>query len=90
MGDLPLTTVRLYERLRRIPIQSRRGQEPIRLLIPLVMAVTGYIDPAACYLDVGSSYPRCAAASKGGVVRPLKFHAGEHSSWNNKGNVSWV
>ena len=36
------------------------------------------IDPAACYFDVGSSYPGGAAAAKGGVVRPLK------------GIVSWV
>ena len=37
-----------------------------------------HIDPAACYFDVGSFHPGCAAAPKGGVVRPLK------------GNVSWV
>ncbi|NHI92595.1 MAG: hypothetical protein EAX96_08835 [Candidatus Lokiarchaeota archaeon] len=37
-----------------------------------------HIDPAACFLDVGSSYPGCEAATKGGAVRPLK------------GNVSWV
>jgi len=36
-----------------------------------------HIDPAACYLDVGSSYPGGAAATKGEVVRLLK------------GNVSW-
>ncbi len=29
MGNLALTIVQLYERLRRIPKQSRRGQEPI-------------------------------------------------------------
>jgi hypothetical protein len=49
----------------------------------------GYIDLAACFLDVGSSYPGGAhnferidaevrTTSKGGAVRPLK------------GNVSWV
>ena len=37
-----------------------------------------HIDPAACFLDVGSSYPGHAAMAKGGAVRPLK------------GNVSWV
>ncbi len=31
-----------------------------------------HIDLAVCYFDVGSSYPGCAAAAKGGVVRPLK------------------
>ena len=31
-----------------------------------------HIDLAACYFDVGSSYPGGAAAAKGGVVRPLK------------------
>jgi hypothetical protein len=49
----------------------------------------GHIDLAACFLDVGSSYPGGAhnfkrvnaevrTTSKGGAVRPLK------------GNVSWV
>lgn len=37
-----------------------------------------HIDGEACYIDVGSSYPGCAAASKGGGVHPLK------------GIVSWV
>ena len=37
-----------------------------------------HIDLAACYFEVGSSYPGGAAAAKGGVVRPLK------------GIVSWV
>ena len=37
-----------------------------------------YIDGAACYIDVGSSYPGRAEASKGGGVHPLK------------GIVSWV
>jgi hypothetical protein len=37
-----------------------------------------YIDLAACFLDVGSSYPPGAEAGKGRAVRPLK------------GNVSWV
>ena len=37
-----------------------------------------HIDPAACYLDVGSFHPGCAAAAKGEVVRLLK------------GIVSWV
>ena len=36
------------------------------------------IDGAACYIDVGSSYPGRAEASKGGGVHPLK------------GIVSWV
>ena len=36
------------------------------------------IDGAVCYIDVGSSYPGCAEASKGGGVHPLK------------GIVSWV
>ena len=36
------------------------------------------IDGAACYIDVGSSYPGCAEAAKGGGVHPLK------------GIVSWV
>ena len=36
------------------------------------------IDGAACYIDVGSSYPGCAEAAKGGGVHPLK------------GFVSWV
>ena len=31
-----------------------------------------HIDPAACYLDVGSFHPGCAAAAKGEVVRLLK------------------
>ncbi len=39
---------------------------------------SGGIDPAACYLDVGSSSPGAAQDAKGRVVRPLK------------GNVSWV
>ena len=30
------------------------------------------IDGAVCYIDVGSPYPRCAEASKGGGVHPLK------------------
>ncbi len=38
----------------------------------------GLIDLAACFLDVGSSYPPGAEAGKGRAVRPLK------------GNVSWV
>ncbi len=36
------------------------------------------IDGAACYIDVGSSYPGRAEATKGGGVHPLK------------GIVSWV
>jgi len=36
------------------------------------------IDGEACYIDVGSSYPGCAEAAKGGGVHPLK------------GIVSWV
>ena len=36
------------------------------------------IDGAVCYIDVGSSYPGCAEAAKGGGVHPLK------------GFVSWV
>ena len=36
------------------------------------------IDGEACYIDVGSSYPGRAEASKGGGVHPLK------------GIVSWV
>jgi hypothetical protein len=31
-----------------------------------------HIDPAACYLDVGSSSPGAAHDAKGRVVRPLK------------------
>ncbi len=30
------------------------------------------IDGAACYIDVGSSYPGRAEAAKGGGVHPLK------------------
>ncbi|RLG33321.1 hypothetical protein DRN98_04075 [Methanosarcinales archaeon] len=37
-----------------------------------------HIDGVACYFDVGSSYPGCAEAAKGGGVHPLK------------GFVSWV
>ena len=37
-----------------------------------------HIDGAACYIAVGSSYPGCAEAAKGGGVHPLK------------GIVSWV
>jgi hypothetical protein len=37
-----------------------------------------FIDGAACYIDVGSSYPGRAEAAKGGGVHPLK------------GIVSWV
>ncbi len=37
-----------------------------------------HIDGAACYIDVGSSYPGGAEAAKGGGVHPLK------------GFVSWV
>ena len=37
-----------------------------------------FIDGAACYIDVGSSYPGSAEATKGGGVHPLK------------GIVSWV
>ena len=36
------------------------------------------IDGAACYIDVGSSYPGAAEGTKGGGVHPLK------------GIVSWV
>ena len=36
------------------------------------------IDGAACYIDVGSSYPSCAEAAKGVGVHALK------------GIVSWV
>lgn len=36
------------------------------------------IDGEVCYIDVGSSYPGCAAAANGGGVHPLK------------GFVSWV
>ena len=36
------------------------------------------IDGAVCYIDVGSSYPGGAEATKGGGVHPLK------------GFVSWV
>ena len=31
-----------------------------------------HIALVACYFDVVSSYPGCAEAPKGGVVRPLK------------------
>ena len=31
-----------------------------------------HIDGAVCYIAVGSSYPGCAAAAKGGGVHPLK------------------
>lgn len=31
-----------------------------------------HIDGAVCYIDVGSPYPGCAQASKGGGVHPLK------------------
>ena len=48
------------------------------LLIMFDIALCESIDLAACYFDVGSSYPGGAAAAKGGVVRPLK------------GIVSWV
>ena len=37
-----------------------------------------HIDGAACYIDVGSSYPGSAEATKGGGVHP------------SKGIVSWV
>ena len=37
-----------------------------------------HIDDAACYIDVGSSYPGHAEVAKGGGVHPLK------------GIVSWV
>jgi hypothetical protein len=37
-----------------------------------------HIDGAACYIDVGSSYPGAAEGTKGGGVHPLK------------GIVSWV
>ena len=37
-----------------------------------------HIDGAACYIDVGSSYPGAAEGAKGGGVHPLK------------GIVSWV
>ena len=37
-----------------------------------------HIDGAACYIDVGSSYPGRAEAAKGGGVHP------------SKGIVSWV
>ena len=37
-----------------------------------------HIDGAVCYIDVGSSYPGCAEAAKGGGAHPLK------------GIVSWV
>ena len=37
-----------------------------------------HIDGAVCYIDVGSSYPGGAEATKGGGVHPLK------------GFVSWV
>ena len=37
-----------------------------------------HIDGAACYIDVGSSYPGCAEAAKGVGVHQLK------------GIVSWV
>ncbi len=30
------------------------------------------IDGAVCYIAVGSSYPGCAVAAKGGGVHPLK------------------
>ncbi|RJQ16865.1 hypothetical protein C4573_02265 [Candidatus Woesearchaeota archaeon] len=37
-----------------------------------------HIDGAACYIDVGSSYPGAAEGAKGGGVHP------------SKGIVSWV
>ena len=30
------------------------------------------IDGAVCFIDVGSAYPGCAQAAKGGGVHPLK------------------
>ena len=45
----------------------------IELSLPRV-----HIDGAVCYIVVGSSYPGCAVAAKGGGAHPLK------------GNVSWV
>ena len=34
-----------------------------------------HIDPAVCFLDVGTCHPGSAVAAKGGVVHPLKTHA---------------
>ena len=39
---------------------------------------SAHSDGAACYIDVGSSYPGAAEGAKGGGVHPLK------------GIVSWV
>ena len=44
----------------------------------IYLCISGYIDGAVCYFDVGSSYPGGAEAAKGGGVHPLK------------GFVSWV
>ena len=46
------------------------------------------IDGAACYIDVGSSYPGRAEASKGGGVHPLKgLWAGFKTLWDSLFNI---
>jgi hypothetical protein len=49
-----------------------------------------HIDGAACYIDVGSSYPGCAEAAKGGGVHPLKGAQKQYFWHRNRGIVSWV
>jgi hypothetical protein len=62
----------------RIPLQGGGSDRKITPGVTESSRARVHIDPAACFLDVGSSYPGDAAVAKGGAVRPLK------------GNVSWV
>ena len=55
-------------------VNVRKGTSRITGLSPPIV----HIDGAVWYIAVGSSYPGCAEASKGGGVHPLK------------GIVSWV
>ena len=60
------------------PLMGAGGDRKVTPGITGSSRVRAPIDPAVCYIDVGSSHPGGAAAPKGGAARP------------SKGNVSWV
>ena len=52
-------------------VRAKNDRKVTSGIIELLPA-RAHIDPAACYLDVGSFHPGRAAAAKGEVVRLLK------------------
>ena len=66
------------EKCRALNIVAKRRIENCIIKLHLNVLFPEYIDGAACYIDVGFSYPSCAEAAKGAGVHRLK------------GIMSWV